>query len=70
MSKLGYVKDMKAVKPQLADEKPKEVIARTVITPTRKYFVPGIGQVTASDLSDVNKQVQKLKKREVQDGNK
>lgn len=52
-------------KKQNIEENPKEVIANQVVTPTRKYFVPGFGEVEAVDLADVQKQLKKLKKQEV-----
>jgi hypothetical protein len=53
------------------EESSKEVIARHVVTPTAKYFVPEYGEVEAKaeDLTDVAKRLKKLKKQEVNDGN-
>lgn len=48
------------------DELPKEAIARKVITPKRLYFVPGKGQVEATQIEDVAK---KVKAKKVGDGN-
>lgn len=51
------------------EEKPREEVAKEVITPTHLYFVPGIsGEIKARDLHDVRQIVKK--KREVKkDGN-
>jgi hypothetical protein len=46
------------------EEVPKRAATRRVITPKRKYFVPEHGTVEATDLSDVEKKLSKLKKDE------
>ena len=45
------------MKDKNVEENSKEVIANKVVTPTRKYFVPGHGQVEAPELDDVSKQI-------------
>lgn len=47
------------------EEQPKVEVAKKVIAAKRLYFVPGHGQIEASDLADVAKKV----KKEVSDGN-
>lgn len=51
-----------------ADEQPKKTIAKKVVTPKRRYFVPGIGAVEATDLSQVDAELKK--KQEQDNGNK
>jgi hypothetical protein len=44
------------------DEKPKRSIAKRVVTPKRKYFVPEHGvTVEANDVTDAVEQAKKLK---------
>lgn len=53
------------------EEKSKQQIAKRVIAPKRRYFVPEQGMVEASSLEDVSKQLtNKLKKQEDGDGDK
>ena len=53
------------------EEKSKKTIARQVVTPKRRYFVPNHGEVEAKDLTDVEvKLKQANKKVEAGDGNK
>lgn len=54
-------------KSKSTDEQPKKTIAKRVITPKRRYFVPGVGAVEAADLSKVDEE---LKKQEKSNGNK
>jgi len=49
------------------EEESKDKIANKVISPTRKYFVPGHGEVEAESLADLNKKLKK--KDEAGDGN-
>lgn len=50
------------------DEKPKKSIAKRVITPKRKYFVPSHGEIEAKDMKDVEIKLKKLQsKQEVGD---
>ncbi len=52
------------------DEQPKKAMAKRVITPKRKYFLPFEGKTfEADDLADVEKQLTKEKELEVGDGN-
>ncbi|WP_427007196.1 hypothetical protein [Pseudarthrobacter sp. H2] len=52
------------------DEQPKKTMAKRVITPKRKYFLPFEGKtLDAEDLADVEKQLIKEKELEVGDVN-
>jgi hypothetical protein len=46
------------------EEQPKKTIAKKLITPKRKYFVPTHGMIEATNLADVEKQLSKKEKDE------
>jgi hypothetical protein len=53
------------------EEKSKKTIAKRVITPKRRYFVPNHGEVEAEDLTRVEAKLKQVnKKAEAGDGNK
>jgi hypothetical protein len=52
------------------DEDKKEATTKKLKGERNKYFVPNFGEIEASDLDDLEKQVNKLKeKQEAGDGN-
>lgn len=51
-----------------ADEQPKKVIAKRVVTPKQRYFNPVHGSVEAESNEDAVEQFKKLTKKKAGDG--